>query len=52
MKFFGVALASVKLVEKNVDLLEIPPDSGGCIFLDYDARTLRLRYLVTAPPHA
>ncbi|MBD5654735.1 MAG: hypothetical protein IAI50_06090 [Candidatus Eremiobacteraeota bacterium] len=37
----------VKLVEKKVDLLEIPADSREFIFLDYDASTLRLRCLVT-----
>ena len=38
-------LAGVKLVEKTVDILSMPPDADGCIYLDYDPRTLRLRYL-------
>jgi len=38
-------VAGMKLVEKIVDLFAVPPDVDGCIYLDYDPRTLRLRYL-------
>lgn len=46
METSRVSLTCLKLVERNVDLLEMPADSNGYIFLDYDAKTLRLRYLV------
>jgi hypothetical protein len=49
MKISEVSLTCVKLVERSVDLLEIPADSNGFIYLDYDAKTLRLRYLVAEP---
>jgi len=44
-------LAGMKLVVKIVDILTLPPDVDGCIYLDYDPRTLRLRYL-EAPGYA
>ncbi len=39
----------VALVEKHVDLLSMPTDSDDCIVLDYDPKTLRLRYLIATP---